>query len=60
VVADNGRELESPATPFGFGRLTRAQAAGDFQSLRERGRRVARLNMENLPSWSPVAAGATE
>jgi glucose-6-phosphate isomerase len=60
VVEDYGRELEIPGKPFGFGRLIRAQAAGDFESLRERGRRVARLNMENLPSWSPVAAGATE
>ena len=41
VVEDYGDELPIPGRPFGFGRLIRAQAAGDFESLRERGRRVA-------------------
>ena len=41
VVEDYGEELPIPGQPFGFGRLIRAQAAGDFESLRERGRRVA-------------------
>ena len=41
VVDDTGEELKIPGQPFGFGRLIRAQAAGDFESLRERGRRVA-------------------
>jgi len=48
VVEDYGDELKIPDKPFGFGRLIRAQAAGDFESLRERGRRVARVHMENL------------
>jgi transaldolase/glucose-6-phosphate isomerase len=48
VVEDYGDELKIPSRPFGFGRLIRAQAAGDFESLRERGRRIARVNMENL------------
>ena len=33
--------------PFGFRRLIRAQAAGDYASLEERGRRVARIHIED-------------
>src|SRR5205085_10210387 len=46
VVEDYGPELAIPGQPFGFGRLIRAQAAGDFESLRERGRRIARITLE--------------
>ncbi len=48
VVEDYGEELKIPGQPFGFARLIRAQAAGDYESLRERGRRVARVYLENL------------
>ncbi len=48
VVDDVGEELPIPGMPFGFGRLIRAQAAGDFASLKERGRRVARVRLEDL------------
>jgi transaldolase/glucose-6-phosphate isomerase len=50
VVDDTGDELKIPDEPFGFGRLIRAQAAGDFESLRERGRRICRVHMESLSS----------
>jgi hypothetical protein len=46
VVDDGGEELAIPDKPFGFRRLIRAQAAGDFESLKERGRRVARIHIE--------------
>ena len=46
VVDDTGAELQIPGKPFGFGKLIRAQAAGDFASLQERGRRVARIHLE--------------
>jgi len=46
VVDDTGDEIAIPGQPFGFGKLIRAQAAGDFASLQERGRRVARIRME--------------
>jgi transaldolase/glucose-6-phosphate isomerase len=46
VVDDTGEELAIPDQPFGFGQLIRAQAAGDFKSLKERGRRVARIHIE--------------
>ena len=48
VVDDPGEELPIPGKPFGFARLIRAQAAGDFKSLKERGRRVARIRLEDL------------
>jgi glucose-6-phosphate isomerase len=48
VVDDPGEELPIPGKPFGFRRLIRAQAAGDFASLKERGRRVARIHLEDI------------
>jgi hypothetical protein len=46
VVDETGEEIAIPGQPFGFGELIRAQAAGDFESLKERGRRVARIRLE--------------
>jgi glucose-6-phosphate isomerase len=43
VVDDPGDELPIPGRDFGFARFIRAQAAGDYASLKERGRRVARM-----------------
>ena len=48
VVEDYGDELRIPGRKFGFARLIRAQAAGDFAALAERGRRVARVRFEEL------------
>jgi hypothetical protein len=48
VVDDQGDELPIPGKPFGFRRLIRAQAAGDLETLKERGRRVARVGLEDL------------
>jgi transaldolase/glucose-6-phosphate isomerase len=48
VVDDPGEELPIPGREFGFARLIRAQAAGDFASLKERGRRVARVRLEEV------------
>jgi len=48
VVDDTGDELAIPGQPFGFGKLIRAQAAGDFESLKERGRRIARVRLEEI------------
>jgi len=47
VVDDPGEEIPIPGRPFGFRRLIRAQAAGDYASLQERGRRVARIHIED-------------
>ena len=48
VVDDPGAELAIPDQPFGFRRLICAQAAGDYASLQERGRRVARIHLEEI------------
>jgi hypothetical protein len=45
VVDDLGEELPIPGREFGFRRLIAAQAAGDFEALRERGRRVVRMHL---------------
>jgi transaldolase / glucose-6-phosphate isomerase len=48
VVDDYGAEIPIPNEPFGFGRLIRAQAEGDFQSLKERGRKIVRIRLEEV------------
>jgi glucose-6-phosphate isomerase len=48
VVDDTGDEISIPDQDFGFGRLIRAQAEGDFQSLEERGRKIVRIHLEEL------------
>ena len=48
VVDDPGSEVSIPGRKFGFRRLIRAQAAGDFASLQERGRRIVRVRLEDL------------
>jgi hypothetical protein len=48
IVDDPGEEIPIPGKPFGFRRLIRAQAAGDYASLKERGRRAARIDLEEV------------
>jgi transaldolase / glucose-6-phosphate isomerase len=48
VVDDPGDELPIPNRDFGFARLIQAQAAGDFAALRERGRPIVRVNLEEV------------
>jgi transaldolase/glucose-6-phosphate isomerase len=48
LVDDTGEELPIPGRDFGFGRLIRAQAAGDYAALAERGLRVARARWEEM------------
>ncbi|MBA3366182.1 MAG: glucose-6-phosphate isomerase [Actinobacteria bacterium] len=48
VVDDPGDEVAIPGAPFGFRQLIAAQAAGDYEALAERGRRVARIRLEEL------------
>jgi hypothetical protein len=45
VVDDLGEELPIPGKPFGFRTLIAAQAAGDFEALKERGRRIVRVTL---------------
>ena len=48
VVDDPGKEVSIPGRKFGFRRLIQAQAAADFASLEERGRRIVRVRLEDL------------
>jgi hypothetical protein len=44
-VDELGEELKIPGRPYGFRTLIAAQAAGDFQALQERGRRIVRVEL---------------
>ena len=48
VVDEIDEELPIPGRDFGFRRLIRAQAAGDFSALEERGRRIVRIRLEDM------------
>jgi transaldolase / glucose-6-phosphate isomerase len=48
VVDDGVDELEIPGASFGFRDLFWAQAAGDYEALKERGRRLARVRLEDV------------
>jgi transaldolase / glucose-6-phosphate isomerase len=45
VVDDLGEGLPIPGKQFGFRTLIAAQAAGDFEALKERGRRIVRVTL---------------
>jgi glucose-6-phosphate isomerase len=45
IVDDTGDEIPIPGQDFGFGRLIRAQAEGDFRSLRDLGRKIVRVRI---------------
>jgi transaldolase / glucose-6-phosphate isomerase len=45
VVDDLGEELKIPGRGYGFRTLIAAQAAGDFEALRERGRPIVRVQL---------------
>jgi transaldolase/glucose-6-phosphate isomerase len=49
-VDEPGTDLAVPETDFTFGALIRAQALGDYQALRQRGRRVLRVNLQKDPT----------
>ena len=46
ITADEGPDVPIPGEPYGFAMLRRAQAAGDYEVLARRGRRVVRLHFE--------------
>jgi hypothetical protein len=56
VVEPPASDIPIPGEPFTFGDLLAAQAAGDLQSLRARGRPVARVTLAELEdatsTWS--------
>jgi glucose-6-phosphate isomerase len=48
VDRDRPVDLEIPGRPYSFGTLIDAQALGDLRSLRSRGRRIARVTLDDL------------
>jgi transaldolase/glucose-6-phosphate isomerase len=48
VVDDLGEELDIPGRDFGFRTLIAAQAVGDLEALKERGRKVCRVKLEDV------------
>jgi glucose-6-phosphate isomerase len=48
VVDDPGEELDIPGRSFGFAQLVRAQAAGDYEALKERRRPIVRVELEEV------------
>ncbi|MGH2785659.1 MAG: hypothetical protein ACRDJ1_10385 [Actinomycetota bacterium] len=45
LTAEHGDDLPIPGRPFTFGVLQAAQAAGDFEALASRGRKIVRLHL---------------
>jgi len=45
IVDAPKHDLEVPGTDYTFGQLIRAQALGDYQALRQKGRRVLRVDL---------------
>src|SRR5579884_1955445 len=49
-VDEPKNDVAVPETNYTFGQLIRAQALGDYQALRQRGRRVLRINLGQNPT----------
>ena len=45
IVADDAEDVDVPGKPYTFGQLKRAQALGDFESLKARGAPIERLHL---------------
>ncbi|HEX6230784.1 MAG TPA: glucose-6-phosphate isomerase [Actinomycetota bacterium] len=52
VVDEPRGDLDVPGRDFTFARLLAAQAAGDLEALRDRGRRVARVRPDELEGFA--------
>jgi glucose-6-phosphate isomerase len=48
IVGDDVNDIKIPGQPFSFGVLKQAQALGDFQALRNHGRRVLRVQLRDV------------
>ena len=48
VVDDPGKDVAIPKRKFGFRRLIEAQAAGDYEALKARGRPIVRVKLEEV------------
>jgi glucose-6-phosphate isomerase len=54
VVGDDPDDVPVPGAGYGFSRLKRAQADGDLVALRDRGRRVGRVALDELLDAVPA------
>lgn len=52
VLDDPSGDLGIPGQPYGFARLLRAQATGDYEALRSAGKRVARTTWSRFEEWA--------
>jgi len=62
IVGDDPKDIPIPGERFSFGVLKQAQALGDFQALRNHGRRVLRVQLQDVAQGLVKigqAAGAT-
>ncbi|CAN5682707.1 hypothetical protein BH20ACT2_BH20ACT2_09050 [soil metagenome] len=53
VVGPDPDDVEIPGAGYGFSTLKQAQAAGDLETLRRRGLRVARVDLDELMAFAP-------
>ncbi len=58
ITADSPTEAKIPGEAYTFGALLRAQAAGDWQALARRGRRVWRVHLKRGSTLSELVAVA--
>ncbi len=58
LMQEDAGELPIPGLPYGFGALQRAQALGDLEALRRRGRRVLACPLKGDPAGALRRLGA--
>ena len=62
VVQEDTKDVEIPGEPYTFSTLKRAQALGDVEALKSRGRPVVRVNLGRSASagWKALSAAVEE
>jgi hypothetical protein len=52
ILDDPTEDVGIPGQAYGFARLLRAQAAGDYEALKAAGKRVARTTWPRFEEWA--------
>jgi transaldolase/glucose-6-phosphate isomerase len=60
ITCDHARDIAVPGRSYSFGAVIEAQAAGDLAVLTERGRRVLRVHLHDVPEGLRVLRRAVE
>jgi transaldolase / glucose-6-phosphate isomerase len=55
IDPDPGEDIPIPDASYTFGDLIRSQALGDYRALKDAGRRVARVTLEQLEQWKETS-----